>query len=179
MLAGVVEQVREDLLRADGVEVDGDLFAADGEADVGDALLEIVTELGEQVAQDFPGIELRGEDVVAQIDAARAQQVFSNIADNARKHGRGAITIDLASENGEAVVRVSDEGPGIPPAELDRIFNRFYRVDRSRSQPGTGLGLAIAKRVVERHRGSIAVTPREGGGTVVTITLPVAAGWGA
>lgn len=125
-----------------------------------------------EVTQDFPGIELRGGDVVAEIDAARAQQVFSNIADNARKHGRGAITIDLSSENGDAVVRVSDEGPGIPPAELERIFNRFYRVDRSRSQPGTGLGLAIAKHLVVAHGGTIRAYNRAEGGVTFEVRLP-------
>lgn len=126
-----------------------------------------------EVAQDYPGIELRGGDVVAQIDSARAQQVFSNIADNARKHGRGSVTIDLARENGEAVVRVSDEGPGIPQTELERIFNRFYRVDRSRSQPGTGLGLAIAKHLIVAHGGSIRAYNRAEGGVTFEVRLPV------
>ncbi len=126
-----------------------------------------------EVIQDFPGVELLGGDVIVEIDAARAQQIFSNIADNARKHGRGAITIDLASENGEAVVRVSDEGPGIPPAELERIFNRFYRVDRSRSQPGTGLGLAIAKHLVVAHGGTIRAYNRPEGGVTFEVRLPV------
>jgi two-component system phosphate regulon sensor histidine kinase PhoR len=126
-----------------------------------------------EITQDFPGVELRGGDVIAAIDAARAQQVFSNIADNARKHGRGAVVVDLARENGEAVVRVSDEGPGIPSAELDRIFNRFYRVDRSRSQPGTGLGLAIAKHLVVAHGGTIRAYNRPEGGVTFEVRLPV------
>ena len=126
-----------------------------------------------EVIEDFPGIELRGGDVVASIDAVRAQQVFSNIADNARKHGKGAVTIDLGQENGEAVVRVSDEGPGIPAPELDRIFHRFYRVDRSRSQPGTGLGLAIAKHLVVAHGGSIRAYNRPEGGVTFEVRLPL------
>jgi two-component system, OmpR family, phosphate regulon sensor histidine kinase PhoR len=126
-----------------------------------------------EVSQDFPGVEVRGEDVVARIDAARVQQVFSNIADNARKHGRGPVIIDLAREDGDAVVRVSDEGPGIPAPELSRIFNRFYRVDRSRSQPGTGLGLAIAKHLVAAHGGSIRACNRPEGGVTFEVRLPV------
>ncbi len=74
------------------------------------------------------------------------------------------MSVELASENGDAVVRVSDEGPGIPPHELERVFNRFYRVDRSRSQPGTGLGLAIAKHLVVAHGGSIRAFNRSGKG---------------
>ena len=126
-----------------------------------------------EVTQDFPGIQLRGGEVLAEIDAARAQQVFSNIADNARKHGRGAITIDLSQENGEAVVKVSDQGPGVPAGELDRIFNRFYRVDRSRAEPGTGLGLAIAKHLVVAHGGTIRAYNRPEGGVTFEVRLPV------
>jgi signal transduction histidine kinase len=69
---------------------------------------------------------------------------------------------------------VSDEGPGIPPHELERIFNRFYRVDRSRSQPGTGLGLAIAKHLVVAHGGSIRAFNRETRGATFEVRLPSA-----
>jgi signal transduction histidine kinase len=68
---------------------------------------------------------------------------------------------------------VSDEGPGIPPAELERIFNRFYRVDRSRSQPGTGLGLAIAKHLVVAHGGTIRAYNRAEGGVTFEVRLPL------
>lgn len=122
---------------------------------------------------DYRDVEIRGEDVVAPIDAARVQQIFTNIVDNAVRHGRGAVTIDLGRENGEAVVRVSDEGPGIPPAELERIFHRFYRVDRSRSQPGSGLGLAIAKHLVLAHGGSIRALNRAAGGATFEVRLPL------
>jgi two-component system phosphate regulon sensor histidine kinase PhoR len=114
-------------------------------------------------------------DATAHIDPDRAQQIFVNLLDNARKHGGSRITIELASEGGEAVVRVSDEGPGIPPQELERIFHRFYRVDRSRSQPGTGLGLAIAKHLVVAHGGSIRAYNRSSGGATFEVRLPGAA----
>lgn len=126
-----------------------------------------------ELSQDFAGVELNGESVVASIDPARSQQIFTNIIDNAVKHGRGAVTIDLAREDDEVIVRVSDEGPGIPQAELERIFNRFYRVDRSRSQPGTGLGLAIAKHLVVAHGGTIRAFNRAEGGAVFEVRLPV------
>lgn len=111
-------------------------------------------------------------DAVAHIDPDRAQQIFVNLLDNARKHGGSRISIELASEDGEAVIRVSDEGPGIPPQELERIFHRFYRVDRSRSQPGTGLGLAIAKHLVVAHGGSIRAFNRPSGGATFEVRLP-------
>lgn len=113
-------------------------------------------------------------DAVAHIDPDRAQQIFVNLLDNARKHGGSRITIELMTESDEAVVRVSDEGPGIPPQELERIFHRFYRVDRSRSQPGTGLGLAIAKHLVVAHGGSIRAYNRPSGGATFEVRLPAA-----
>jgi two-component system, OmpR family, phosphate regulon sensor histidine kinase PhoR len=114
-----------------------------------------------------------GEDAVVPIDPLRAQQIFANLLDNACKHGgRGEVAIEVASENGDAIVRVSDEGPGIPPHELDRVFHRFYRVDRSRSQPGTGLGLAIAKHLVALHGGSIRAYNRPAGGATFEVRLP-------
>jgi two-component system phosphate regulon sensor histidine kinase PhoR len=109
---------------------------------------------------------------IANIDPDRAQQIFTNLLDNARKHGGDTITVELTTEDGEAVARVSDEGPGIPPHELERIFNRFYRVDRSRSQPGTGLGLAIAKHLVVAHGGSIRAFNRPGGGATFEVRFP-------
>lgn len=131
-------------------------------------LREIVADLGD----DFR-FTLTGEPAVACVDAARAQQIFSNLLDNATKHGGGEVSVEIAAENGEAVVRVSDQGPGIPPAELERIFHRFYRVDRSRSQPGTGLGLAIAKHLAVLHGGSIRASNRAGGGAMFEVRLPM------
>jgi len=72
------------------------------------------------------------------------------------------------------VVTVADRGEGIPPPELERVFHRFYRVDKSRSQnvPGTGLGLAITKHLVLLHGGSIRAFNREGGGAAFEVRLP-------
>jgi len=125
-----------------------------------------------ELSEDF-GSEVEG-DAVAFIDPARAQQIFTNLLDNARKHGgaAGKVSVEVTVENSEAVVRVSDEGPGIPPHELERIFNRFYRVDRSRSQPGTGLGLAIAKHLVVAHGGSIRAYNRATRGATFEVRLP-------
>lgn len=118
---------------------------------------------------------IHGEDVVAVIDPPRAQQIFANLLDNAARHSPpgGEVSIELRREGDEAVVRVSDRGPGIPPHELDRIFHRFYRVDRSRSQPGTGLGLAIARHLAALHGGTIRAFNRAEGGAVFEVRLPV------
>jgi two-component system phosphate regulon sensor histidine kinase PhoR len=116
-----------------------------------------------------------GENVTVSLDAARAQQIFANLLDNAAKHGggRGEILVEVIGEDGDAVVRVSDQGPGIPHHEIDRIFHRFYRVDRSRSTPGTGLGLAIAKHLTVLHGGTIRAANREGGGATFEVRLPL------
>lgn len=127
------------------------------------------------VLRDLEGdyrFTLSGDDAFASIDEARAQQVFSNLLENAARHGGGEVAVEVAQENGEGVVRVSDRGPGIPPAELERIFHRFYRVDRSRSQPGTGLGLAIAKHLVVLHGGSIRAWNRAEGGATFEVRFP-------
>jgi PAS domain S-box-containing protein len=133
-----------------------------------------------ELAEDFQGrvasmrFRVEGESAEADIDAMRAQQIFSNLLDNACKHGggKGEVLIELDRADDDVLVRVSDEGPGIPEPELERVFHRFYRVDRSRSQPGTGLGLAIAKHLVAAHGGTIRAFNRSGGGASFEVRLP-------
>ena len=135
----------------------------------------------DELCDDFRGrvdtvhFDVEGENTTAFVDPPRAQQIFTNLLDNACKHGggEGEIRVAIQRENGDAVVRVSDEGPGIPPMELERIFNRFYRVDRSRSQAGTGLGLAIAKHLVVAHGGTIRAYNRPTGGATFEVRLPL------
>jgi two-component system phosphate regulon sensor histidine kinase PhoR len=119
-----------------------------------------------------------GDDVKASADSSRVQQIFTNLLDNAWKHGgaKGEVLVEIGRESGDAVVKVSDEGEGIPPHEIERIFNRFYRVDKSRSQniPGLGLGLAITKHLVLAHGGSIRAYNRSEGGATFEVRLPAA-----
>jgi two-component system, OmpR family, phosphate regulon sensor histidine kinase PhoR len=140
------------------------------------ALLAELSEEFERRGVQAP-FELRGESAAIAVDAGRVQQIFTNIFDNAIKHGgeESRVTIELSDdvERRDVVISVSDEGPGIPDAELDRIFNRFYRVDRSRSAPGTGLGLAIAKHLVLAHGGTIRAFNRPSGGATFEVRLPV------
>lgn len=119
-------------------------------------------------------IRIEGDGVTAMADPARVQQIVNNLLDNAWKHGGGEIAIALSQEDSQAVLRVSDQGEGIPPGELARIFNRFYRVDKSRSQstPGLGLGLAITKHLVLAHGGAISACNRAGGGATFEVRLP-------
>jgi two-component system sensor histidine kinase BaeS len=109
-----------------------------------------------------------------QVDAERLGQVLGNLVNNAIRHTPqgGRITLS-AGVTGEAVqLRVVDTGPGIDPADLPHIFDRFYRSDKSRQQNGeSGLGLAIAKSIVEAHGGNITVESTRGSGATFIITL--------
>ncbi len=110
------------------------------------------------------------------VDSQRMQQVLGNLVHNAIKFTPtgGTITISAKEEAGTVIVRVDDTGVGIPPADLNRIFERFYKADRARSGGGTGLGLAIARHLVEAHGGRIWAKSKEGKGSSFFFTLPVA-----
>jgi two-component system OmpR family sensor kinase len=106
--------------------------------------------------------------------------VVDNLLTNALAHTPAAtpVHVRLASEDERVVLEVLDEGPGVPAEEVDRIFERFHRIDRSRarSQGGVGLGLAIVRSVVEAHGGAVVYRPRPGGGSVFRVSLPLAPG---
>jgi len=112
-----------------------------------------------------------------QADADRLQQVLFNLVDNAIKYGHhpGQVLVRAQiTDNRRVEVSVQDDGPGIPPEALHRIFERFYRVDkgRSREQGGTGLGLAIVKHIVQFHGGEVWADSEPGRGTTFFFTLP-------
>ncbi|MDP7240553.1 MAG: ATP-binding protein, partial [Dehalococcoidia bacterium] len=107
-------------------------------------------------------------------DANRVRRVLTNLVHNAIKFTpqSGRVTVAAVHEDGEVTVRVTDTGVGIPEEDLTRVFERFYKVDKSRSGEGTGLGLAIAKHVVQAHGGRIWAENREVHGSTFTFTLP-------
>jgi two-component system phosphate regulon sensor histidine kinase PhoR len=112
------------------------------------------------------------------VDRDRLAQVLINLLDNAVKftpeHGR--VDLSAAASDGWVTIEISDTGIGIPPEDLPRIFERFYRVDRSRDrrEGGTGLGLAIAKHLTLGMGGTIDVQSVSGSGTTFRLTFPVA-----
>jgi two-component system phosphate regulon sensor histidine kinase PhoR len=115
--------------------------------------------------------------VRVRVDADRLEQVLGNLIDNAIKYGRneGRIVVKARpSDNGQIEVVVEDDGPGIPSESLERIFERFYRVDkaRSREQGGTGLGLSIVKHIVQSHGGKVWATSEPGHGASFFFTVP-------
>jgi signal transduction histidine kinase len=111
------------------------------------------------------------------VDEARMQQVFDNLISNALRYTpeNGAICLSARLEKGQVVLCVRDNGSGISEEDLPLIFNRFYRVDKSRTDAGeSGLGLAIAKALIEAHKGSIKVESRLNEFTAFSISLPMA-----
>jgi two-component system OmpR family sensor kinase len=110
---------------------------------------------------------------VANLDPDAVRQVLAIVLDNARRHAAGAaVTVSLSTREGEVVLAIQDEGPGIPPGHLPHLFERFYRGDTSRAGRGSGLGLAIARDLVTRQGGAIEVTSIQGQGTTFTIRFP-------
>jgi two-component system OmpR family sensor kinase len=112
--------------------------------------------------------------VVIRGDAARLTQVLTNLLANLRTHTPAgtSATLQVGREGDEAVIRLTDTGPGFPPTALERAFDRFYRADRSRSRRsgGSGLGLAIVEAIVIAHRGTVSAA--NDGGAQITIKLP-------
>jgi signal transduction histidine kinase len=108
-------------------------------------------------------------------DATALSRVLRNLLENAALHAVSRIDVAVASGGGDAVVSVADDGPGIPAADRERVFDRFVRLDpdRSRSGGGAGLGLAIVREIVAAHHGSVTADDRPGGGTRMTIQLPL------
>ncbi len=116
-------------------------------------------------------------ELTVRADPERLQQVLGNLLDNAIKYGRTGGTVVArghSGESGKIFVSVTDDGPGLPPEAMSRVFERFYRVDegRSREQGGTGLGLAIVKHLVAAHGGRVWVESHPGQGAAFHFTLP-------
>jgi signal transduction histidine kinase len=120
-----------------------------------------------EVSLDLPG----GGDVEGVAD--ELQQVVSNLVQNAIEaspEGRGRVAVRGAVEGDAVVLRVSDNGPGVPPEDRLRVFRPFFTTKEAGK--GTGMGLAIVWRVLHEHRGTIAVTPSDEGGACFTVRLP-------
>ena len=127
---------------------------------------------GVTLTNDVPEMSVRA-------DSIRLEQVLSNLVDNAIKYGRAEGHVTVAArpgESGKIEVSVEDDGPGLPAEALERVFERFYRVDkgRSREQGGTGLGLSIVKHIVQGHGGRVWAKSEPGHGAIFFFTLPVA-----
>jgi heavy metal sensor kinase len=133
-----------------------------------------------QVIANTKGIVLQCEshpDISFKGDEELMRRMIMNLLDNAIKYNTaaGKVVVRLESENGHAKIMVADTGIGIPAEAATHIFDRFYRVDQSRTRTagGTGLGLAISKLIAEAHHGNISLTSQPGNGSTFTVSLPL------
>jgi two-component system sensor histidine kinase MtrB len=108
------------------------------------------------------------------LDRRRLERILGNLLDNAREHGGGAgVEVRLQVDPAAIGMSVADRGPGVPPDELPRLFERFHKADPSRSRGGSGLGLAIAREHAVLLGGSLRAELRPGGGLRFELVLPV------
>jgi two-component system sensor histidine kinase KdpD len=140
----------------------------------------VINELGGRVGSHTVTVNVPPDLPPVETDPTLTQQVLRNLLENAVKfapHG-GVIEIAAEAADGEATVSVLDRGSGIPPEDMDRVFEPFYRAANSvrAGTQGAGLGLAVCRRLVEMQGGRIWAEARPGGGTVFRFTVPVAAG---
>ncbi|HEY5619615.1 MAG TPA: ATP-binding protein [Vicinamibacterales bacterium] len=175
--SGRMERLVTDLLR---------LARLDARQEVLDvAPCELQQIAGAVVADLSPAIDAKNQHIAIAVapdagmidaDPAKLHDILRNLVENAVNYSpEGAdVRVDASRRDGGIDIVVSDSGPGIPPADLARVFERFYRVDKSRSRPGgTGLGLAIVRHLVELHGGTVTAENRPEGGARFTVSLPV------
>jgi len=176
--ADKLESIVSNLLSLSRME-SGQLYLNRYPTDLGQLIQEIVAMMDAQAPGHRLICDLPHEPLVATIDARSIEQVVRNLVDNAIKYSPagGAITVHSHREETQVLVAVSDEGIGIQPKDLERVFERFYRVDNEvgRSAGGVGLGLAVCRSIVEAHAGRIWVESTPGEGSTFYFTLPAAA----
>lgn len=135
----------------------------------------LLAEIGSELREVGKSVNLsEGPPVSVEARPLALKRALRNLVDNAAMHGGGA-TIRLIARGPQAIVEIDDDGPGIPEALLERVFEPFFRVDaaRRRTQPGAGLGFAIAKEILDQAGGTIAIANRPGGGLRQTVTLRI------
>jgi two-component system, OmpR family, sensor kinase len=114
-----------------------------------------------------------GRPLVVQGVSKLLRRAVRNLLENARRYSSGPVTVELVREGAQAVVRVRDRGPGVPPAERERIFEPFYRLaGASERHGGVGLGLSLVRSITQRHQGSVSCESQEGGGACFVLRLP-------
>lgn len=144
--------------------------------DVGALVSDLTEELGLYAKQRGTGLgaEIAGGKLTVPADRDRLKQIILNLLHNAVSYSGegGEVLIRVLKENGKVVIKVADNGAGIPEEELEFIFKKFHRVEKPGVEPGSGLGLTIAKELVELHGGIISVRSIVDQGTEFTVTLP-------
>ncbi len=136
----------------------------------------VAESLSVQAKEKNVTITVGGDSGTLNANADRMTQLVLNLLDNAVKYNRsgGSVSVTVKQTGSDTILTVSDTGIGIPPESTERVFERFYRADKSRSRKmgGTGLGLSIVKHIVGLYHGKIALSSEVGNGTCITVTLP-------
>ncbi len=143
--------------------------------DIQDVIGTALEQLGSRVADRKIQVNVPAGFPLVPMDFTLIAQVLVNVLENAVKYSPADSTIEVSAELLDETIRlkIADRGAGIPSEDLTRIFDKFYRVQRPENVSGTGLGLSISKGIVEVHHGTIYASAREGGGTIITIELPL------
>ncbi len=160
-------------------ELESDAFVLSRRpTDVAELVDSLAPELADEIGMPRLDADLEPELPVVDVDPARIQRALSNLVANAAKYGvgpSGSVRLRARRDEGVVVVTIEDDGPGIEPADRERIFERFYRgrAARASAVPGSGLGLYLARRLVEAHGTWIRLEDREHG-TAISLALPIA-----
>jgi two-component system sensor histidine kinase KdpD len=142
--------------------------------DIQDVIGAALEQLGNRLGKRPINIKLAEKLPLIPMDFSLIVQTIVNVLDNALKYSPSKKSIEVFADqkNEDIILEIRDRGIGIPSEDLERVFDKFYRVQRPESVSGTGLGLAICRGIVEAHGGRIWASNRSGGGTVITIQLP-------
>ena len=170
-----MERLVKDLLRL--AQLDARQEPLDlGECDVRQTFSAVAADLAPLIEAKHQevSVEVADDAGTLRADPAKLHDIIRNLVENAVNYSPEGAAIRLASRrgNGSVVLEVADSGPGIPRDDLSRVFERFYRVDKSRSGPGTGLGLAIVKHLAELHGATVVAHNRAEGGATFVVTVP-------
>ncbi|NLA36431.1 MAG: HAMP domain-containing histidine kinase [Actinobacteria bacterium] len=171
-LATLVDQLMS-LSRLDS----GELALHTEEASVSAVISTAIDEFGWHHPDAVVAVAVEPESLTFEVDPILVQRVLTNLLENAYRHGAApfevtARRVETPHEVPMVELVVADRGPGIPPEEAARVFERFQRLDRSRRSGGSGLGLAIVSGIIERHRGSIHVEANDPSGARMVVMLP-------
>jgi two-component system sensor histidine kinase KdpD len=143
--------------------------------DIQDVVGTALEQLNKRIANHKVQVNIPIDFPLVPMDFTLMVQVLVNVLENAVKYSPADSLIEVTANllDGKARLQIADRGVGIPSEDLVRIFDKFYRVQRPESVSGTGLGLSISKGLVEIHNGHITAQTRTGGGTIITIELPL------